>query len=191
MRVLMADTVYDKINLRTGFVAPINRGGWTLMCSDARRARIHYTNICYNFFKYLSQIFKYLWQVWSRLWYWESPLGGKMSGRIGHKTEMSPTFDYKLPMKTETASTWSNIRILQMFSWIYSWSRFREGKTIFYFPHFYRRLITHCASHFNPVLIIKFGFSQFFPLAAHQGLTRYPKMSTWSIFVCIDLLAQR
>ena len=49
----MADTVYDKINLRTGFVAPINRGGWTLMCSDARRARSHFTNICYNFFKYL------------------------------------------------------------------------------------------------------------------------------------------
>ena len=45
----MADTVYDKINLRTRFVAPINRGGWTLMCSDARRARIHFTNICYNF----------------------------------------------------------------------------------------------------------------------------------------------
>ena len=129
---------------------------------------------------------KCIWQVWSRLWYWESPLGGKMSGRIGHKTGMSPTFDYKLPMKTEIASTWSNIRILQMFSWIYSWSRFRERKTIFYFPRVHRRLITRCASHFNPVLIIKFGFSQFFPLAAHQGLMRYPKMSTWG-GLCIDL----
>ena len=77
-----------------------------------------------------------------------------------------------------------------MFSWIYSWSRFREGKTIFYFPKVYRRLITHCASHFNPVLIIKFGFSQFFPLAVNQGLMRYPKMSTWG-GLCIDLLAQR
>ena len=115
MGLLMADTVYDKINLRTGFVAPINRGGWTLMCSDARRARSHFTNICYNFSNFCD---KFLWQVWSRLWYWESPLGGKMSGRIGHKTEMSPTFDYKLPMKTETASTWSNLRILRMFSWI-------------------------------------------------------------------------
>ena len=51
MGLLMADTVYDKINLRTRFVAPINRGGWTLVCSDARRARSHFTNICYNFFQ--------------------------------------------------------------------------------------------------------------------------------------------
>ena len=76
-----------------------------------------------------------------------------------------------------------------MFSWIYSWSRFRERKIIFYFPRVHRRLITRCASHFNPVLIIKFGFSQFFPLAAHQGLMRYPKMSTWG-GLCINLLAQ-
>ena len=49
----MADTVYDKINLRTGFVAPINRGGWTLMCSDARRVRI-------PFYKYFLQNFQIL-----------------------------------------------------------------------------------------------------------------------------------
>ena len=163
----MANTVYDKINLRTRFVAPINRGGWTLMCSDARRARIHFTNICYNFFKYLWQI-----SVTSliQIMVLRISLGRKDVWSNRSQNWDVPTFDYKLPMKTETASTWSNIRILQMFSWIYSWSRFREGKTIFYFPHFYRRLITHCASHFNPVLIIKFGFSQFFPLASHQGL---------------------
>ena len=53
MRVLMADTVYDKINLRTRFVAPINRGGWTLMCSVAGRARI-------PFYKYFLQNFQIL-----------------------------------------------------------------------------------------------------------------------------------
>ena len=36
MGLLMANTVYDKINLRTRFVAVINRGGGTSICWDAR-----------------------------------------------------------------------------------------------------------------------------------------------------------
>ena len=153
MGLLIAGTLYGKINLGTRFVAVINRGrvdldllgcqilDWRLLC------------------KIVRQVQSEIWSVF--------PLGGKIWispvewTRAGHR---SRTFDYKLSIKSETrTAAGSTIAILQIF-YGWGWSRFGEEQT----PPF--PFITHfTSSHFNPVLIIKFGISHFLPLGAHQG----------------------